>query len=203
MIIEPNTKGMTIGKLCTRTLDQLLEGVQLIDFNWQYLYVNKTIVKQSKFREEDEMLGFTMMEKFPGFEQTDMYTMLNFCMKEREPACFENDFTFQDGSIGYFEIRVQPIPEGICILSMDVTERRKATELRLKFIKGLEEMLYMTSLKVGQPVSNIIGLSDLLGDETLAQIELKEICDFMRESAIQLEEFTTELTTYIQNLKKQ
>ena len=64
-------------------------------------------------------------------------------------------------------------------------------------------MLYMTSLKVGQPVSNIIGLSDLLADETLAQIELKEICDFMKESAIQLDEFTTELTTYIKNLKKQ
>ena len=48
--IEPNTKGMTIGKLCTRTLDHLLEGVQLIDFNWQYIYVNNTIVKQSKCR---------------------------------------------------------------------------------------------------------------------------------------------------------
>ena len=40
-------------------------------------------------------------------------------------------------------------------------------------------------------------------DETLDQVELKEICDFMKESAIQLDEFTTELTTYIQNLKKQ
>lgn len=194
---------MTIGKLCTQTMDHLLEGVQLIDFNWQYIYVNKTIVKQSKCNKKEELLGFTMKEKFPGFEQTDMFTMLNFCMIEREPACFENDFTFPDGTIGYFEIRVQPIPEGICILSMDVTEKKKATEQRTKFIKGLEEMLYMTSLKVGQPVSNIIGLSDLLGDETLAQNELKEICDFMKESAIQLDEFTTELTNYIHNLKKQ
>jgi len=45
-------------------------------------------------------------------------------------------------------------------------------------------------------------LSDLLGDEKLAQVELKEICDFMKESAMQLDEFTTELTTFIHNLRK-
>jgi hypothetical protein len=203
VISKPNTKGMTIGKLCTRTLDHLLEGVQLIDFNWQYIYVNNTIVKQSKCRKKEQLLGFTMMEKFPGIEKTDLFKMLHFCMQEREPACFENDFTFPDGSMKYFELRIQPVPEGICILSVDVTERKKAKEQRTKFIQGLEEMLYMTSLKVGQPVSNILGLSDLLADETLDQVELKEICDFMKESAIQLDEFTTELTTYIQNLKKQ
>jgi PAS domain S-box-containing protein len=184
-------------------MDHLLEGVQLIDFNWQYIYVNNTIVKQSKCNKKEELLGLTMMEKFPGIEQTDLFKMLHFCMQEREPAYFENEFSFPDGSMKYFELRIQPVPEGICILSMDVTERKKAKEQRTKFIQGLEEMLYMTSLKVGQPVSNILGLSDLLADETLDQVELKEICDFMKESAIQLDEFTTELTTYIHNLKKQ
>jgi len=194
---------MTIGKLCTQTMDKLLEGVQLIDFNWQYIYVNNTIVKQSKCRKKEELLGFTMMEKFPGIEQTDMFKMLYICMQEREPACFENEFCFPDGSMKYFELRIQPVPEGICILSVDVSERKKAKEQRLKFIQGLEEMLYMTSIKVGQPVSNILGLSDLLADETLDQVELKEICDFMKESAMQLDEFTTELSTFILNLKKQ
>jgi hypothetical protein len=193
---------MTIGKLCNQTMDQLLEGVQLIDFNWQYIYVNNTIVKQSKCRKKEEMLGFTMMEKFPGIEETVMFKMLHFCMLEREPAWFENEFSFPDGSIKYFELRIRPVPEGICILSIDVTERKKATEQRTKLIQGLEEMLYMTSIKVGQPVSNILGLSDLLGDEKLAQVELKEICDFMKESAMQLDEFTTELTTFIHNLRK-
>lgn len=194
---------MAIAKLCTQTIDHLLEGVQLIDVNWQYIYVNNTIVKQSKCRKKEELLGFTMMEKFPGIEQTDLFKILHFCMQEREPACFENEFSFPDGSMKYFELRIQPVPEGICILSMDITEKKKATEQRIKFIKGLEEMLYMTSLKVGQPVSNILGLSNLLSDETLDQVELKEICDFMKESAMQLDEFTTELRTFILNLKKQ
>lgn len=193
---------MTTGKLTTQTIDHLIEGFQAINFDWEYIYVNKAIVKQSKYNKKEDLLGFTMMEKYPGIEHSDMFKILQFCMKERESACFENEFTFPDQSTAYFELRVQPIPEGLFILSIDVTARKRVAEERNKFIKGLEEMLFMTSLKVQQPVSNILGLSDLLEDEALDQVELKEICDFMKESAIQLDEFTKELTTFIHQLKK-
>ncbi|MFM6953548.1 MAG: PAS domain-containing protein [Sphingobacteriaceae bacterium] len=193
---------MTTGKLTTQTIDHLIEGFQAINFDWEYIYVNKAIVKQSKYNKKEDLLGFTMMEKYPGIEHSDMFKILQFCMKERESACFENEFTFPDQSTAYFELRVQPIPEGLFILSIDVTARKRVAEERNKFIKGLEEMLFMTSLKVQQPASNILGLSDLLEDEALDQVELKEICDFMKESAIQLDEFTKELTTFIHQLKK-
>lgn len=193
---------MKNGELSTLTLDYLLEGFQLIDFNWQYIYVNKAIVKQSTFKQKEELLGFTMMEKYPGIEQTDMFKMLEFCMKERVSACFENEFTFPNKSTGHFELRVQPVPEGIFILSIDVTARKKAEQERKKFILGLEEMIFMTSHKVRQPVSNILGLSDLLEDDSLSQLDLKEICDFMKESAITLDEFTKELTHFIYELRK-
>lgn len=193
---------MKNGNLSTPSLDYLLEGFQLIDFNWQYVYVNKSIVKQSKYQHKEELLGFTMMEKFPGIEETDMFKMLNFCMKERVSACFENEFSFPDNTVGYFELRVQPVPEGIFVLSIDITARKKAEQERKRFIKGLEEMIFMTSHKVRQPVSNIIGLSDLLEDDGLSQLDLKEICDFMKESALTLDEFTKELTSFIYELRK-
>ncbi len=193
---------MKNGNLSTPSLDYLLEGFQLIDFNWHYVYVNKSIVKQSKYQHKEELLGFTMMEKFPGIEETDMFKMLNFCMKERVSACFENEFAFPDNTVGYFELRVQPVPEGIFVLSIDITARKKAEQERKRFIKGLEEMIFMTSHKVRQPVSNIIGLSDLLEDDGLSQLDLKEICDFMKESALTLDEFTKELTSFIYELRK-
>lgn len=193
---------MKNGNLSTPSLDYLLEGFQLIDFNWHYVYVNKSIVKQSKYQHKEELLGFTMMEKFPGIEETDMFKMLNFCMKERVSACFENEFSFPDNTVGYFELRVQPVPEGIFVLSIDITARKKAEQERKRFIKGLEEMIFMTSHKVRQPVSNIIGLSDLLEDDGLSQLDLKEICDFMKESALTLDEFTKELTSFIYELRK-
>jgi len=41
----------------------------------------------------------------------------------------ENEFVFPDGTIGWFEIGVQPVPEGVFILSEDITERKRSEEL--------------------------------------------------------------------------
>lgn len=49
------------------TLDTMLEGCQIIGFDWRYLYVNDAVVAQSGYR-RDELLGHTMMEKYPGID---------------------------------------------------------------------------------------------------------------------------------------
>ena len=105
-------------------VDTLLEGFQVINSNWKYLYVNKTVIKQSKFRKE-ELLGFTMMERYPGIENTVMFRSLQKCIYERVPQQLENEFHFPDGSKGWFVLSIEPIKEGIIILSVDVTERKK------------------------------------------------------------------------------
>ena len=44
-------------------------------------------------------------------------------MENREPAVIENEFYFQDGSAGWFDLKTQPAPEGILILSSDITSQ--------------------------------------------------------------------------------
>jgi signal transduction histidine kinase len=107
--------------------DKMLEGVQINDFNWRYVYVNDAIVKRSKFLKE-ELIGFTLMEKFPGVEQTDLFKFLDRCMIERRTEHFETELILPDGHKGYFDLSIQPIPEGLFILSMDMTERKVAEE---------------------------------------------------------------------------
>ena len=46
-------------------------------------------------------------------------------MPERE-LTFENEFTYADGTSGWFELRVQPVPAGLFILSIDITARVEA-----------------------------------------------------------------------------
>lgn len=48
----------------------------------------------------------------------------------------ENEFRFPDGAVGWFELRMEPLPVGVVILSIDITERKKAEER----VEQLEEV---------------------------------------------------------------
>jgi len=109
------------------TLDLMLEGCQVIGFDWRYLYVNDTAARQGQ-RPKHELIGCTMMERYPGIETTSLFTVLQRCMQERRIERVENEFTYPDGTTAWFELSVQPVPEGIFILSLEITERKQAEE---------------------------------------------------------------------------
>lgn len=109
------------------TLDNMLEGAQVIGFDWRYLYVNNAVARQGRKAKED-LLGHTMMEAYPGIENTDMFAVLQRCMDERVPHLIENKFDFPNGSTSWFELSVQPVDEGIFILTIDITERKRTEQ---------------------------------------------------------------------------
>lgn len=110
-----------------RVLDAMLEGCQIIDFDWRYVYINEVVAEQGR-RSPEELLGRTMMEMYPGIEQTEMFSALQKCMWDREPKRMQNRFVFPDGSVGWFELSIQPAHEGLFILSTDITERKRDEE---------------------------------------------------------------------------
>lgn len=183
------------------TLDHLIEGYQLIGFDWKYLFVNESVVKQSKFSDKADLLGYTMMEKYPGIENTKLFEVLSNCMENRVSTTMLNEFDFPDGSKGWFELRIEPVPRGIFILSMDVTEQKKAELLKKEYTNSLEKMIFMTSHKVRQPVCNILEIVDVLNEGNIDENELKEIIGHMEESIKNLDEFTRDLTTFIHEKK--
>lgn len=183
------------------TLDTLMEGFQLISSDWRYLYMNDAVVKQSKFS-RDQLIGKTMMEMYPSIDKTPMFKVLRKCMKNRTSAYMENEFTYPDNSIGWFELRVHPVPEGIFILSIDISERKKSEQHREKYMEDLEEMIFITCHKVRQPVANILGVSQLLEGFLAKSDDFMTIVGYMRQSAMSLDEFTRELTEFIHDLKE-
>jgi PAS domain S-box-containing protein len=109
------------------TLDDMLEGCQIIGHDWQYLYLNNVADKHNR-RPKEELLGRKYTEMWPGIESTHVFTVIRRCMEERLSQSLENEFTFPNGSKGWFELRIYPVPEGIVILSIDITERKRAAE---------------------------------------------------------------------------
>lgn len=115
------------------TLDNMLEGCVIVDFAWRYRYVNDAAVRLGR-RTKEERVGRTMMEVFPGIEKQATFAYLKRCMENRVPEQYETEYTFPEGNKAWFEVRVEPVPEGILILYFDINER-KMTEQRLK--KGI------------------------------------------------------------------
>jgi PAS domain S-box-containing protein len=66
------------------------------------------------------------MDMWPGIEDTAVFKMIKLALETRTPDHFENEFIYPDGSHGWFDLSIQPIPEGVFILSIDITERKKA-----------------------------------------------------------------------------
>lgn len=111
-------------------LDDMLEGCQIIGYDWRYLYVNDAVIEHSR-QSREKLLGHTMMEVYPGIEKTAMFATLRECMEKRTFQLVDNEFVFPDGSRGWFELRIEPVREGIMVLSIEVTGRRQA-ENRLR-----------------------------------------------------------------------
>jgi PAS domain S-box-containing protein len=109
-----------------RALDCLEEGFQIIDHDWHYVYLNPAAARHSR-RPAEELIGQSIFEEYPGIDQTPMFGRLRRSMEERVPQVFENEFTFPDGSKRWFELRVQPAPEGICVYSTDIDQRKRST----------------------------------------------------------------------------
>lgn len=113
-----------------KTLDHLLEGCQIISRDWKYLYVNEAASRHGKTTKE-ELLGHTMMEKFPGIEGTEIFAFIRECMEKGANRNIENEFIYPDGTKAWFELSIQSVPEGVFILSIDVT-KRKISESRVQ-----------------------------------------------------------------------
>jgi PAS domain S-box-containing protein len=129
----------SVSERYVRTLDQMLAGCQLIDFDWRYLYVNDAVVGHGR-KSREEMLGRTMAECYPGIENTSVFAVLRDCMVARTIHHVENEFTYPDGSTGWFEISVQPAPEGIFIVSIDITERKRAVVENQRQVARLQSL---------------------------------------------------------------
>jgi PAS domain S-box-containing protein len=132
-------------------LDNLLEGCQIIGYDYRYLYLNKSATLHGKRRRE-ELLGRTMMEAYPGIEQTEMFDVLRECMEKRIPRRMENEFVYPDGTKAWFELSMQPVPEGVFILSIDITNLKRAeAELRqsLERERFIADLLEQSEQPVG------------------------------------------------------
>lgn len=104
--------------------DEHIEGVQVISPRYEYLYVNYKVAEQAEVTRAD-LLGSTMMEKFPGIENSRAFQEITAALQDREERYFLNEFDRLDGTKGYFELKISPVPEGVMVVSTDISEKKR------------------------------------------------------------------------------
>jgi PAS domain S-box-containing protein len=117
-----------------KTLESMQEGCQIIGPDWRYRFVNQAAALRHGCS-PDALIGRTIMACSPGIEGTDLYLLLQRCMADRTPQHTLDQVTLADGATGWYELSIQPAPDGILILSSDVTARKRA-ELEIRTLNA-------------------------------------------------------------------
>jgi len=135
-----------IEQLLEKVLDEMLEGFQVINREWRYLYVNETVARQGK-RYKEELIGKTMSEAYPGMDKTPLFKQLQKCMDEKVNIRMDNEFVYPDGSKGWFELFIHPWEGGIMIFSLEITDRK---QIEQQLYNKIRELQQLTETSVGR-----------------------------------------------------
>jgi PAS domain S-box-containing protein len=130
-------------------VEHLLEGCMIIGRDWRYLYVNEQAARHGQQRREN-LIGRTILEMYPGVERTPIFAAYRRCMEDRAAERFEAEFTFPDGTCNWYLFSVEPVPEGIFVLSLDITDRVRAEQELKQHRDHLGELVDARTAELGQ-----------------------------------------------------
>jgi PAS domain S-box-containing protein len=121
-------------------LDEMSEGLQVLDFEYRYLYLNRAAARHGR-RDRHSLVGRRIVDEYPGIEETEVFENMRRCMVERVPRQMTNRFVYPDGGEASFDLRISPVPEGIVVLSVDISDRVTAEEELRRSREDLETIL--------------------------------------------------------------
>jgi PAS domain S-box-containing protein len=168
------------------TLDNLQEGCAIIGFDWTYLYVNEVNAKHAHSTKK-ELLGKNMIEAIPGIDSSKFFTVYKKCMEERKYQHIEDSFTFADGTKEWFESFAHPVPEGIFVLSMNITERKKSEEVLKQALHDKEILLrelYHRTKNNMQVISSLLNIRGSKSSDQTLRSSFFEMRDRIRSMSL-------------------
>jgi signal transduction histidine kinase len=117
----------------------------------------------------------------------------------------ENEFTFPDGSKGWFELRFVPVPEGVCILSLDITENKRShaalarTEEQFRQAQKMEAVGRLAggiAHDFNNVLSVILSYSEMISGDLKPEEPLRADIEEIRMAAVRASDLTRHLLAF-------
>ncbi|MEW6004696.1 MAG: PAS domain S-box protein [Stygiobacter sp.] len=108
------------------TFDNMAEGCQIVSHDGTFLYINETVANFIR-KPKEEIIGKKYFEIYSKVIQNDILNQIEKSLKEKVYNEIEYHHKINNVS-KYFNIRIYPVPEGLLVLSKDITDTKKAEE---------------------------------------------------------------------------
>lgn len=175
-------------------------GYLLLDTNYDIIALNQQMreiyidVAGFELKEGDNLIELLVPEK-----KEHAKSIYDKVVQTNQSIDYESTYGKED-TYRYFIANVKPVHDGkkvigICISTIDITERKKMTLDLLSHVKAIEEqnkklreIAWIQSHVVRAPLSRLMGLIDLIGLDEGVDEETRTILDYIITSANELDE---------------
>ena len=188
-------------------LESNSDSIYVLDRDWRFVVVNDATVRDMNIS-KDTLLGAKIADVFPGIETIPFFKKFESVMKTRKSDLVTGEYSFCKDRMGYYEIIIDPVPEGIMCVSRDITDRRLAQEAREKMHSRLMEKQKMESLgrlaggiahDFNNMLSVILGHSELIQNAKDIPAHIRSSTAEIRQAAKRSAELTRQLLTFSKN----
>ncbi|MBN1646887.1 MAG: hypothetical protein JW874_02540 [Spirochaetales bacterium] len=155
------------------TMNSMMEACQIISRDLDFLYLNDVARNMMKVPDNDSTCG-NIMSCLPAGKNRKFYSSIRNCLSSGRSSRLEHRLIFAGGKECWCEINLQAIPEGLFILMLDISKRKRAefewsrlyNELVQKNTE-LEQVLFATSHDLRSPLVNVQGFTSELKESVI------------------------------------
>jgi len=122
-----------------RTLQEVSDGVVVLDRQWQVVYMNAAAGRQLG-TDPSEVAGSPLWRRFPGDANARLWAELHAATRNGRPSLFETDLAPGTGQ-GWTEVRCVPTDEGVTVYLRNLAGEHRFEREREHLIDHLERAL--------------------------------------------------------------
>jgi PAS domain S-box-containing protein len=103
------------------------EGFMLLDRDFRIVEVNTEALRLD-IRGREAIVGYSHWEVYPATQHSELGRLYKLAMAERVPVSLEHQYQWENGRVGWYDMRAYPINDGLAVFYRDVTEKKRAQE---------------------------------------------------------------------------